>query len=52
MYSTTVCLYLSTLISAYGVGPPKVIGLTEGHGGDIFNVYYIELLVVMSSTAN
>ena len=24
----------STLISAYGAGPPKVIGLTEGHGGE------------------
>ena len=49
MYSTTACLHLSTLISVYGVGQPKVIGLTEGHGGDNFN---IELLVVMSSTAN
>ena len=27
-------LYWSILISAYGAGPSKVIGLTEGHGGE------------------
>ena len=32
IYSTTAYLYWSTLVSAYGAGPPKIIGLTEGHG--------------------
>ena len=34
IYSTTARLYWSTLISAYGAGPPKVIGLTKGYGGE------------------
>ena len=34
---TTVRLYWSTLISAYGARLPKDIGLTEGHGGEQHN---------------
>ena len=34
IYSTTARLYGAPLIFVYEVGPPKVIGPREGHGGE------------------
>ena len=34
IYSTIAHLYWAPLIFAYGAGPPKVSGPSEGHGGE------------------